>query len=741
MNAVKGVRDIVAVFKLDTTEFDKGVKKAKQSTDDLGKGTDKTNASATKLGGNFKSLVTVMGTVTAGVGAAIAVFNQLSKAAQEGANLDRLQQSGEALAKTFGSSMESVVNSVKSASMGTISEMDIIASSNKAMLLGLGADAQTMGDLMEVAAYRAKAMGMTTTAAYDDIIRGIGRMSPLILDNLGITFDAEKVYTEYALAIGKTKDQLSEAEKKQALLNATIKEGNKMMDETGGLLRDNATAYEQFAAMRKNASDVFKMGLAEWFTPVVEGANRTFFMDQLVELFIQGMERANTKEFETYGEYIGEAISRGIETGLLKEKWGDTLTEALLSQDEIQAYIDKFMTDASEYTYYGGNRVKVRYQGEFSADWIKLTEDEQGIASLIEDLNTISYRMGGTGIKSVEDFTSALNILGIEGFEAAQSLEKLNAATLTNDWRTQPYTTGYKPYQTPADTDLFAHVDAINLATLERYNKEMQTLQAQMSGTLGDDALKFAEAQNEIKAEMEAVNQEIEKYLGWGYSEQGSKIQELRADYDELGKSYDKNASDHEESTRRIIFDMLQVQAAEQGFTDSSFFYDLAYNWGLIDEATRDAMNASAEFISLLSTDLPIPIALLDELGIKLEDLPDEVRSRVIVETEFTYSGYRGELYSETGGMWNSDPYDPEYYPDGHAVGGTAYAGELIGINEYGTEGFIPAVNGRIVPVSEMNRMTGAQTDSTQDALLREIRGLPLTMKMALKEAMATIEG
>ena len=54
----------------------------------------------------------------------------------------------------------------------------------------------------------------------------------MILDNLGIIIDLDKAYTEYATAINKTKEELTELEKKEALVN-------EILTESQGLVKAN----------------------------------------------------------------------------------------------------------------------------------------------------------------------------------------------------------------------------------------------------------------------------------------------------------------------------------------------------------------------------------------------------------------------------------------------------------------------------------------------------------------------
>ena len=123
---------------------------------------------------------------------------------------------------------------------------------------------------MEVAAFRGRQMGLSTTQAFNDIVTGIGRMSPLILDNLGIMVDANTTFTDYAASIGKTSNELTGMEKRQALLNRVLEEGNSQLEAAGGLTLDHAAKLERLNAFLKDTEVGFKVFLAEGLVPYLD---------------------------------------------------------------------------------------------------------------------------------------------------------------------------------------------------------------------------------------------------------------------------------------------------------------------------------------------------------------------------------------------------------------------------------------------------------------------------------------
>ncbi len=212
--------------------------------------------------GNLPALASKLAVVTGvvvGVGAAV---NKGLDFAAAGANLQRLEEAGTNLATGLDSSYDVLMDKLRQASLNTISNSELMLSANRAMMLGLGGDSEKLGQLMEVASFRGRAMGLSTSQAFSDIVTGIGRASPMILDNLGIVLDAEATYKRYAEQIGKSADELTKQEQTQALLNATIADGQRQIAAAGGLAADNATAFERWETASTNLADAWKMRLA-----------------------------------------------------------------------------------------------------------------------------------------------------------------------------------------------------------------------------------------------------------------------------------------------------------------------------------------------------------------------------------------------------------------------------------------------------------------------------------------------
>lgn len=202
-----------------------------------------------------------LGAIAGGIalGAALAGIQQLGSAivdlAQGAARLETLRNSFDGLAAGVGQSSADMLEALRQASRGMISDADLLLSANKAMLLGVADSADEMTALMQIAMQRGAAMGLSTTQAFNDIVTGLGRGSALILDNLGIVVDAEANNEAYAASIGKVASALNEQEKKQALINAVMREAAGAAGDATSSLSESARSIASMGAAWQNLRD------------------------------------------------------------------------------------------------------------------------------------------------------------------------------------------------------------------------------------------------------------------------------------------------------------------------------------------------------------------------------------------------------------------------------------------------------------------------------------------------------
>ena len=207
----------------------------------------------------------------AGAAVVAGVFKKAMDFAKEGAQLQRLEAAGDKMATSFGQNMDDLVGAIQRATNGAIPAFEAMGLANRALLLGVAETPEQFTKLATAAAALGQAMGRTSSEAMTDIVTGIGRMSPLILDNLGIMTRGGKVFDEYAASVGTTADKLTDTQKKQILLNSALLAAQPLLSADGKIVADNATSWEALSAQIKDATDNAKSWLADGLTPILSG--------------------------------------------------------------------------------------------------------------------------------------------------------------------------------------------------------------------------------------------------------------------------------------------------------------------------------------------------------------------------------------------------------------------------------------------------------------------------------------
>jgi hypothetical protein len=194
------------------------------------------------------------------------IFTVVNDLAYRGAKFDRLEQGADSLGKQYAMTSQEIIAAVDKITKGTLSKTAILQQANQAMLLGVAHSEEELTTLAAIAADRGRKMGISMEKAFSSIVLGVGRLSPLILDNLGIILDADVTYAKYAKTIGKTADSLTDMEKRQALLNRLKEE----MKSTK-IQEDDMTSWEKLGASINNATTA----LGEWI-------NKYLYFEQLI---------------------------------------------------------------------------------------------------------------------------------------------------------------------------------------------------------------------------------------------------------------------------------------------------------------------------------------------------------------------------------------------------------------------------------------------------------------------------
>ena len=188
-----------------------------------------------KIGGVNKSLKRMA--KSAGLAAAAffgggMLLDGLKKSIELSSKFEGVNRGFTNLAKASGFSSQAL-QKLKNATDGTMGSMELMTQANNAMLLGIADNEEQMAEMFDTAQRLAKALGQDAAFGIESLVTGLGRQSKLMLDNLGIMIDTNKVYDEYAKKINKASSELTDQEKKAAFVEGALSSAKDMVEDLG----------------------------------------------------------------------------------------------------------------------------------------------------------------------------------------------------------------------------------------------------------------------------------------------------------------------------------------------------------------------------------------------------------------------------------------------------------------------------------------------------------------------------
>jgi hypothetical protein len=232
-----------------------------------------------QAGKGIEGLSAKMVGLAAGIGAAVgtaalsglrSLGGAIVDLAGNGVKLAGVASSFDKLSSSIGQSGDEMLRATKTATKGLIADLDIMAAANKAILLGLPVTADEMAVLGSTAITLGKAMKLGPTQAMEDLITALGRGSPLILDNLGLTVKVGEANEKYAKQIGKASSELTDAEKKLAFYNEAMRVAKQRVEDLGGVQLSLADQITRVKVSVRNFTDA--LGVAVASSPVMQEA-------------------------------------------------------------------------------------------------------------------------------------------------------------------------------------------------------------------------------------------------------------------------------------------------------------------------------------------------------------------------------------------------------------------------------------------------------------------------------------
>lgn len=231
------------IIEAKSREAIKHLNKTEKEIDDLSKSSQKVNNSFSGLG---RTIGAVFGAI-----AVQQVVGFAMETAKLASTSEDLRRSLNNLAQKEGLNTVQLMKDLRAATGNAVSDIDLMKSATQGKFLGV--DLKNMPILFQFASQRARDTGQNIDYLVESIVTGIGRKSPLILDNLGIQMrDLDAEVEKIARSTGKWTGKVDENLRSLYLQDAAVTVAKRAISESGEQSETAATKFERFAASIEN---------------------------------------------------------------------------------------------------------------------------------------------------------------------------------------------------------------------------------------------------------------------------------------------------------------------------------------------------------------------------------------------------------------------------------------------------------------------------------------------------------
>jgi len=293
MPAGTQVASLFGVLSLDDKDFNRGVDGAESKMQGL----------AGSLGGIVGGIgkAVALG-ATAIVGATAAIGAGMFELAKDAAPIEGIKKAFEGIAIASGKSADVTLKALADGGKGMITNTELMKSYNSAAQLVSTEFANQLPEAMQYLSKVSAATGQDMGFMLDSLVKGVGRASPMILDNLGIQVNLTEAQEEWAKANGRTVDSMSKAEIQAAVMAKTLEQLKKNTAAMPDITDNASTKWGQFQTRLANFKDDIGVKLLPFFETVISLLMK--IADAVLPLIIPVVERVSGA-FSTFIGVIG----------------------------------------------------------------------------------------------------------------------------------------------------------------------------------------------------------------------------------------------------------------------------------------------------------------------------------------------------------------------------------------------------------------------------------------------------
>lgn len=242
-------------------EFDRNMKGASRASSNATK-----NFSKMAQGGG--GIAAVYAQIAAQVFAISAAFQFLKSAA----DTTKLIKGQEALGAVSGVAYKTLTQTIQAATGAQLGYNE--AAQAAAIGTAAGLSASQLENIGKAARNVSNALGRDLTDSFNRLVRGITKAEPELLDELGIVLRLKPATEEYARAIGKTAETLSDYEKSQAIANNVLTQAEQKFGKIAMIMDPAGESLNRFLASFDRILNTIKQDVISILEPVFNFLSR-----------------------------------------------------------------------------------------------------------------------------------------------------------------------------------------------------------------------------------------------------------------------------------------------------------------------------------------------------------------------------------------------------------------------------------------------------------------------------------
>jgi hypothetical protein len=284
------------------------------------------------------------------LGAAAFAFKSAIDLTMEAEHLKQIDAQFAALTSSAGISTSALKEGLDKSAAGLVDNNDLLEIANRA-IVKMGKSAEKLPEIMEVARKATQVFGGDLKSNFENITTAISNGNSRMLKQYGITVDSTKAIQDFAKANGIAANEVSEAGKRQAIMNAALAQAGERFKGVSGDLDKTSSILAITKNAFKEIGDIFVLvfdktigpGLKRFLIGVKDAAVslKTYFQ----ATFGEGLDQSNAQIAQT--EKKVKDLQHTIES-LQKQKKENVFTigdQAILDQSIQKLHLAEAQLD------------------------------------------------------------------------------------------------------------------------------------------------------------------------------------------------------------------------------------------------------------------------------------------------------------------------------------------------------------------------------------------------------------